>query len=92
MNRPTCVLVFAILNLILGALGVLGLAFALAMRLGVINLPTENNPAVELMESNAAFKLYNDVTQVVGGVALIVLIGSAIGLLKMRPWVTPSRS
>ena len=86
MNRPTSVLVFAILHLILGAGGVLGLAFELTRRLGLFEIPTENNPVFQLMEDNAAFKLYSDVTQVVGVAATIVLIASAIGLLKMKPW------
>ena len=86
MNRPTSVLVFAILHLILGGLGVFGLAFELARRLGVFTLPTEGNPVYQLMEDNAAFNLYNDIMQVVGAAAVVVLIASAIGLLKMKPW------
>ena len=86
MNRPTSVLVFAILNLLLAGLGVFGLAFELARRLGVLALLTEGNPVYAAMEANAAFKLYNDVTQVMSIPLTIVLVASAIGLLRMKLW------
>ena len=86
MGRPTSVLVFAIINIILACLGVIGLAFNVAMRLGALPVPTEGNPALELMESNSAYKLFTDVTQILGALGSIVLLASAIGLLAMKPW------
>jgi len=86
MNRPTSVLVFAILNLILGGLGVLSLVGDLAMRLGLFELPTEGNPVLAAMATDSGLRLYLDVMQVIGIPATVVLIASAVGLLKLKPW------
>ena len=86
MGRPTSVLVFAIINIVWVVLGVCGLGFELAMRLGLFKLPTENNPALQLRESNPGYRLFTDVMQVLGAVGVIVLLASAVGLLLMKPW------
>ena len=87
MVRPTSVTVFAVINIILGALSVLGIAWGLVVRLGLIELPgAEDNPAVKLMEENAAFALYSDVMTVIGILATIAILAGSVAMLQLKPW------
>lgn len=86
MGRPKSVLVFGILNIVAAVIGVCGFGMALAMRFDLFKMPTENNPALELMDSNPGYRLFTDVLQILGAVGIIVLLATAIGLLLMKPW------
>jgi len=86
MQRPTSVTVFAILNIIWAAIGVISLGFAVANWTGVYEPPTADNPVLKLMESNHAYRLFTHISTAVGAVATIVLLAAAIGLLQLKPW------
>jgi hypothetical protein len=45
-----------------------------------------NEPTFQLIKSNDGFRLFMDVSTVLGAVGAVVLITSAIGLLLTKPW------
>lgn len=87
MTRPTSVTVFGIINICLGLLGVLGFAWYLITKLELVELPeSQQNAAMRLMQENAQFQLYNDVTTIIGFLAAILIIAASIGMFQLRPW------
>jgi hypothetical protein len=96
-ERPTVVVVFAILNMVLGGLGMLcylcgGLALAFAMSIpmpGPGGAPGPNilEEMFDFMEKELpGYTAYTIATTVIGLLLSIVLIVSGIGLLGMRRW------
>lgn len=86
MTRPASVTVFAVINLILGGLGLLGFVWWLVTRLGLVVLPTGDNPGMEVMQENQAYVLFNDIVNGLGLVATIVVLAASIGMLQLAPW------
>ena len=96
MGRPTSVLVFGILNILAAGLGVCGVGGYVFMRSGVLqkwlekmaegNPAMQNNPTLQLFESNAGYRIFVDITSILGAIGIIVLLASAIGLLTTKPW------
>jgi hypothetical protein len=84
-GRPKSIVVFAVINIILGMLGVLGAASALVVRLGLIPMPP-NDPYMAAMSNNAAYAWFIDISSVIGFVATIVLLSAGIALLQLQPW------
>ena len=80
MQAPTSVIVFGILNIIFGILGVLGTAFSAVT---LFALPG-GNPF--LANQDAFMATWLRVSIVLGFLASIVLLISGIGLLRLRPW------
>jgi len=86
-GRPTGVTVFAILNILFGITGILGVIFSAAMMLLGDNLQFGGpNPVFEVMNDNPTYKIYTIVMSFVGLGFAIVLLMSGVGLFKMRPW------
>ena len=86
MKRPASVLVLSIINLIWGALGVCGLVWGLLARFQLIQLPGQNNQLSELMQTNAAFRIYSDLSTLVGVPATIIIISASIGMIALQGW------
>jgi hypothetical protein len=87
MQRPTSVLVFGILNLVFGALGLCGAAWSLAMFMGPFAKEmAKGNPVLQKMQSSPAFGVYSNVSAGLGFVFTLVLLAAGVGLLRMRPW------
>ncbi len=80
MQAPTSVIVFGILNIIFGIMGLLGTAFTAVT---LFALPA-NNPF--LANQGAFMSTWLRVSIVLGCLASIVLLISGIGLLRLRPW------
>jgi hypothetical protein len=85
-ERPTSVTVFAIINLVLSGLGVVGLIFWLIGKLGLMPTSSHENPALELMENSAGFQLFTDISTGLGLVVIILLISASIGMFSLKPW------
>lgn len=87
MARPTSVTVFAVIHLILGGLGVLGMAWALVLRLGLFEVPgAKDNPAMKLMAENKAYALYSDIMTGLGILAVIAILAGSVAMLQLKPW------
>jgi hypothetical protein len=95
-DRPTVVLVMAILNFVLGGLGLCGM-LCLAGGIGLFAAAAGNAPPpppgqpdfremVEAFKSVPGYIPFMIASLVVGLVVLIALIVSGFGLLSMRPW------
>ena len=86
MSRPTSVLVFGIINILLGILQVCGIAFWIISEMGLLPMPTVENPALDLMQSNAGYLWFSRISGVAGAVATVVILSAGIGLLTLQPW------
>ena len=85
--RPTILTVIGILNLIFGALGIVGLIgtwLLLSMSQGLF--PAGPNPVLDAMKTNATYRTFTQASLVLGGFATVALIASGVGLLQMRPY------
>jgi hypothetical protein len=96
-KRPTAVTVIAVLNFVIGGLGLLGLLCGglgmLLLGSLVSNMPAppqgQPNPLKEMMafyESVPGYIPFMIVSAVLGGIMAVVLIVAGIGLLRMRGW------
>lgn len=85
--KPASITVFGIINIVWGAMGICGVAATSAMFF--IPLPQDArfpNPALELLESNQAYRVFMIGSLAFGGLATVILIAAGIGLLKSRRW------
>ena len=89
MQRPTSVLVFGILNLVFGLLGLCGTLAALAMMYGPLAEQMaqmgKDNVTVQL-QADPTYHGFMLVMSVVGFPFTILLVAAGVGLLRMRPW------
>jgi hypothetical protein len=85
MQRPASVTVLGILNIVFAALGLMGIAFYIAMMFMPPALNTKN-PVLDLMRQNPGYATYANISMVLGGVLTLVLGLAGIGLLMLRPW------
>jgi hypothetical protein len=85
MQRPTSVTVLGILNIVFAAIGVLSFAAWVVMSLMPLNV-NPKNPVLELIQQNALYAIYTNISVVIGLFATIVLGLAGIGLLMFRPW------
>jgi len=86
-GRPASVVVFGILNLVFGALGVCGTAASSAMFF--IDLPRDPvipNPALDLIQSDSTYRLFMQVMIALGIIFSLVLVVAGIGLLLSKAW------
>lgn len=86
-TRPTSLLVFGILNIVFGVLGLCGTAASSAMFF--VDLPQDPgmpNPALELMKSDSTYRLIMQTMIVLGCLASLALIVGGIGLLLVKAW------
>ncbi len=87
LPRPVAVTVFGILNIVFGAIGLLGTAASSVMFF--VEFPAEQvaaNPTLGLMQSDATYRLILQTLLVAGTVASIAGIVGGIGLLKGQSW------
>lgn len=86
-SRPASLIVFGILNILFGVLGLCGTAASSAMFFMTLPRdPAMPNPMLDLLDSNPTFRLFMQVTIVLGGVASLVLLVAGIGLLLTKAW------
>src|SRR5438105_3763078 len=83
MERPTSVTVFGVLNIIFGALAVLGTIVSLAMFAVPVD---ERNPVMKLMHENGPYRAWLMLCIPIGVAAGAVELAAGIGMLKLRPW------
>jgi hypothetical protein len=86
-SRPASLIVFGILNILFGVLGLCGMAGSAAMFL--VELPQDPavpNPVLELLKTDATYRLFMQVSLVLGGLTALVLIVAGIGLLLTKGW------
>lgn len=85
-ERPTSVTVFAIINLILSGLGVIGILFWVLAKLGLKFQSSQGNPVLELMEASRGYQLFTDVASGLGILVTILLLSASIGMFSLKPW------
>ena len=88
-NRPASLMVFGILNLVFGILGLCGTVMSAGILLFMpqnIQKAGANNPVMELMANNAGYRLFNQITMGLGFVAAAVLIVAGIGLIQAKSY------
>ena len=88
MPRPVSTLVLGILNLVFGAMGLLGIAMTMAMVfIPQPKSPSPNpNPFMGLIQENEGYALFMKISVPLGLVASVVLILAGVGLLRLRSW------
>lgn len=87
-QKPTFTVVFGIIHLAFGVMGVCSAPFALLF-LFLPSLPkqvVQNNPSFELMMENESYQIFMMIGAVLSVVGGIVLITLGVGLLKVKPW------
>jgi len=86
-SRPASLIVFGILNILFGVLGLCGTAGSSAMFfMELPRDPAMPNPMLDLLDSNPTFRLFMQVTLVLGGLASLALLAAGIGLLLTKAW------
>ncbi len=80
MQRPTSVTVFGVLNIVFGIFGVLSGILQLGIALAVQQRP-DLMPNVE-----AIWNKWSIINLVLGWILTVLLLGSGIGLLRVRSW------
>jgi hypothetical protein len=86
-TRPTILTVLGILNLIFGCLGVFGLLATVAMlAMPSAFLSGTPNPVLDTLRVNDAYQIFTIAATGLGFLAIIVLIASGVGLLRMRAY------
>lgn len=85
-ERPTSVTVFAIINLILAGLGLVGFIFWLLGVLGITPQGSQENILVQAMENSAGFQLFNNIANAMGLIVVILLLAASIGMFSLKPW------
>ena len=86
-TRPTALIVFGILNIVFGLLGICGTAASSAMFF--VELPRDPlvpNPALELIQSNPTYRTLMLVMIGLGLLASLALLVAGIGLLRSKAW------
>ncbi|MCE9528115.1 MAG: hypothetical protein K8R36_18900 [Planctomycetales bacterium] len=86
-QNPTAATVFGILNILFGVVGLCGLTLSAVLMFSALSAQmAKDNPALQLMETNAIYRTFTQVAVVLGFVATVVLIIAGIGLLQIRPY------
>ena len=83
-KRPAAATVFGVLNILFGITGLCGtLASGVLMSIPQLS---QDNPALELMEDNAVFRIFNQISIGISFIACIVMIVAGIGLWPLKPY------
>ena len=85
-GRPTGVTVFAILHVLFGFTGILGVFLSWGMMLLGDKIDLGPNPIMDLVKDNTAYHIFTIVMGVFGLGFSAALLASGVGLLKMRRW------
>lgn len=81
-QRPTAILVFGVLHLVFGALGILGLLGSAAILFTV----DPSNPMYPILRDSEFYRVYLWASSAVGLLAIIALIAAGVGLLLSQNW------
>lgn len=82
-TRPTGVTVFAILHIVFGVWGLLGLAMTIVFMFIGANIAAGPNPVFDMLQQDSLYAAFFYVTFALGGIFAVLLIVSGVGLLKM---------
>jgi hypothetical protein len=85
-ERPASVTVFAILSIIFGIWGVLGMIWSIIVFSGAIPALNKDNFALEIFQKNRVYMAFMVVSMILGSIAAIVLIVCGAALMKLRDW------
>jgi len=86
-SRPASLVVFGVINILFGVIGLCGAAASSAMFfMEMPQDPRFPNPAIDLLNTNAAYRTYLQVTAVIGALASLVLLVAGVGLLLAKSW------
>jgi hypothetical protein len=86
-QKPAAATVFGVLNILFGVAGLCTIPMSALMFFVQLDKSlTENNPALQLMEENAAYRLFMQGGLGIGFIATFVLIISGIGLYQIKPY------
>lgn len=86
-ERPVAGVVFGILHIVFGLLGICGNVISAFMFFIPVNAQmAAQNPVLKLMNDSPAYRLFNQSAVVVGMVATLVLLAAGTGLLMQRPF------
>ena len=83
--RPQAIRILGILNVVFAALGVLGLLMTYAMYFSGMKLGPRN-PVIELAHESPAYMSFLKWSFLIGGVRILLIGVSGLGLLGMKPW------
>lgn len=86
-GRPASLIVFGILNLVFGVLGVCGSAASSVMFF--VDMPPNPgmpNPALDIFQSDGTYRLLIQAMLVLGVVFSLLLLAAGIGLLLSKAW------
>ena len=86
MQRPTSVTVFGVLNIVFGALGLVGMIFSAIALLVLPTHSTANNPVLEVMRNSPGYLLWMKITLPIGILVCGITIVAGIGLLNLKSW------
>ena len=83
MKRPQSVTVFGILNIVFGAIGIVGLVINLAAMNSEV---AKSNPVFKIIEKEPVYRAFMEASVYAGAVVSLVLIVAGIGLLNLKSW------
>lgn len=81
-QRPTAILVFGVLHLVFGALGILGLLGSAAILFNV----DPSNPMHSILRDSEFYRVYLWASSALGLMATFALIAAGIGLFLQQNW------
>lgn len=83
MQRPVFVSVFAILNFVFAALGVIGLIASF----GLLSLPAgSDNPVIQFIHASPGYATWLKVCIALEIVCCVALLVTGVGFLGLKPW------
>ena len=83
MQRPTAVSAFGILNIFIGAAGILGSLWTVAL---FSTKDASANPAMKVMLESVAYMRWLKISGPIWVIASTILVWSGVGLLRLKPW------
>jgi hypothetical protein len=83
MNRPACITVFGVLNIVFAAFGVIASIASIGLFLAPGN---SNNPVIKIMQENTIYADWLKLCIPLGLLSCGVLLVAGIGLLCLKPW------
>jgi hypothetical protein len=85
-KTPASVKVISILGIIWGAIGILGLVGSLVLIFVHIGPP---NPMLDALNKDPFYIAFSLVVEMIGIFKALLLIGSSVGSLSLKPWARP---